>query len=83
MPAIQALAMKTVPNERRGAASSTNFLGLDLGSLAGPTIAGSIVQTLGYVSMWRVMSFFYIIGILILLGFRRRIAKIESDFDAQ
>jgi len=94
-PAVQALAMKSVTNERRGAASSTNFIGLDLGSLFGPTIAGSIVQSSGevqinadesvpnYVPMWRIMSFIYIIGMLILIFFRRRIAKIEKDFDAR
>ena len=56
-PAIQTFSMKSVPAERRGAASSTNYIGLDLGNLAGPVLAGSLVDRFGYPLMWRIMIF--------------------------
>ena len=55
MPAVQAVAMCSVPKERRGAASCTSYIGQDMGNLVGPTLGGAIVQAAGYASMWRVM----------------------------
>ena len=49
---LQALCMKVVPANRRGAGSSTFFIGLDLGDLIGPGIAGLIVQYFGYSEMF-------------------------------
>lgn len=43
-PSIQALCMKSVPKERRGAGGSTNYIGMDLGMLTGPVLAGFIVD---------------------------------------
>jgi MFS family permease len=81
-PAIQALTMKAVPAERRGAASSTNFISMDLGSMLGPVIAGQIAQIFGYVMMWRIMIIPFIIAAIILLCFRAKIIRIEEDFAA-
>ena len=79
-PAMQALSMKTVPNERRGAASSTNFIGMDLGNLIGPMIGGVIAQVYGYGAMWRTMAAPFLIGALLLFVFRRLFTRIERDF---
>jgi len=79
-PAIQALAMKTVPVGRRGAASSTNFVAQDLAALISPIFAGQIVNAFGYVPMWRVMAAPYIIGAIMLILFRRNITQIEEEF---
>ena len=79
-PALQTLAMKSVPNERRGAGSSTNFVGMDLGNLIGPTVAGAIAQTFGYILMWRVMVVPLLIAILLVFLFRAKIATIEQNF---
>lgn len=49
---LQALCMKVVPANRRGAGSSTFFIGLDLGDLTGPTIAGALIQFSGYREMY-------------------------------
>ena len=54
-PALMAVCMKSVPTARRGAASCTSYIGQDLGNLAGPVLAGAIIQSMGYVSMWRLM----------------------------
>jgi MFS family permease len=79
-PAMQALTMKTVPNERRGAASSANYIGMDLGNLAGPMIGGIVAEALGYNAMWRIMTIPFVVGMVIMLLFRGAIARIEEDF---
>lgn len=43
-PIIQALSMKSVPKERRGAGGNTNYIGMDLGMLLGPLLAGFIID---------------------------------------
>lgn len=82
-PALQTLAMKSVPNERRGAASSTNFIGIDLGTLTGPVIAGLVAQAFGYAVMWRVMVIPLIAAMGLAYLFRARIGAIEHDFGAR
>lgn len=79
-PAIQTLAMKCVPSDRRGAASSTNYIGTDLGNLVGPVLSGSLAEHFGYASMWRLMIVPMAVSLLIILLFRGRIEKIETDF---
>ena len=80
MPAMQALSMKAVPPERRGAASCTNFIGMDIGALLGPIVAGALAQALGYTAMWRSMGMCSLVGIGVLLIFRKQIMQIETDF---
>ena len=79
-PALQSLTMKSVTKERRGAGSSTNFVGMDLGTLVGPTLAGTSAQSFGYESMWRFMIIPLVIGISLVFIFRGRIASIEENF---
>jgi MFS family permease len=79
-PAIQTLSMKCVPAERRGAASSTNYVGTDLGNLAGPVIAGFLVDRFGYESMWRIMIFPVGIALIIVLAGRVQINRIVTEF---
>ena len=79
-PAIQALSMKAVPHDRRGAASSTNFIGMDLGSLVGPWSAGSIADSLGYAPMWRIMTLPFAAAAFVMVIFRKIIVRIENNF---
>jgi MFS family permease len=79
-PAVMSLSMKTVSSERRGSASSTNFIGMDIGSLAGPIIAGGVAQTFGYVSMWRFMTIPLLIAIAVVFVFKSKITNIENSF---
>jgi MFS family permease len=65
-----AVSMKSVPMERRGAASCTTYIGQDIGNLAGPALAGALVESLGYVAMWRIMII--PICLAILIGFFSR-----------
>ncbi len=82
-PAVQTLTMKSVSNDRRGAASSTNFIGMDLGSLIGPTLAGTIAESFGYAVMWRVMVIPFFISMALVVFFRGTIGRVERDFQAK
>ena len=82
-PALQALSMKAAPIERRGAASSTNYIGMDMGGLIGPLVCGSVAEAFGYVPMWRVMTIPFFISMGITFFFRKRITSIEDDFSAK
>ena len=77
-PAIQALSMKSVPPSRRGAASSTSYIGLDLGNLIGPVAAGAIVVRLGYAAMWRIMIVPVGFAVVTALLFQKRLSRIEE-----
>ena len=80
-PALQTLCMKSVPQERRGSASSTNYIGTDAATLIGPTLAGFVAGKAGYTPvMWIVMTIPLFIGIGTTFCFRSNINRIEADF---
>lgn len=79
-PAIHTLCMQTVPRERRGAASSTSYIGSDVGNLAGPTFAGAMAESFGYGAMWRIMIIPIFATLLLVVVFRRKIGNIEAAF---
>jgi MFS family permease len=79
-PAVQTICMKSVPETRRGAASSTSYIGQDLGNLAGPIIAGTIVEQMGYPIMWRTMIIPVAAVMFLSIVFRRQIHGIEKSF---
>lgn len=63
-PLLQSMALASVPESRRGAASNTAFTGLDLGMLIGPIVGGVVVEALmgqtgsiptSYSDMWLFM----------------------------
>ena len=51
-PALQTMAMRPVPSERRGAAGSTFFVAFDLGIALGGYIAGMLVKYFNYDTMF-------------------------------
>lgn len=76
-PLVNSLCMKSVPPDRRGAASSTSYVGTDLGNLIGPTLAGVVISRCGYTLMWRVMTIQIFAAIGITLLFRKKISAFE------
>ncbi len=46
-PAIQTLCIRTVPPERRGVASNTQYFGMDLGFFLGPLMGGLLYSAFG------------------------------------
>ena len=65
LPTMQAMSMRTVPAEKRGAASSTYQCSYDIASGAGGFIAGWIVTVWGYRPMFASMSIFLVIAVLV------------------
>lgn len=51
-PALQAMTMQSVPTIRRGVASNTNFLAMDLGNFIGPSLSGLIISRFNYSIMY-------------------------------
>jgi MFS family permease len=47
-PAIQAMCIQSVPASKRGAASSTYYIGTDLGQGASTVFAGQLIPAVGY-----------------------------------
>lgn len=82
-PAVQALGMKSVLESRRGSASSTSYIGQDLGNLVGPIVAGWLVERLGYRLMWRMMILPVLAAILLVILFRKKVVRIEERFQQQ
>lgn len=80
-PVVQGLCIKAVGPERRGSATSTNFIGLDLSSIIAPTVTGFVAAKIGYVpAMWYVMCLFIVVGLVCTVIFSKKLTKIETDF---
>jgi MFS family permease len=52
MPTLQALAVRDVPADRRGAATGTYFVAFDMGFGVGAVVWGLVVQASGYRGMY-------------------------------
>lgn len=89
-PIIQTLCMKLVTKDRRGIAGNTNYIGVDLGYLIAPTVAGAIVTfvqhqggstIMGYSIMYKMMTIPVIIGLIIFLfqwkNIKHQVSKLE------
>ena len=82
-PAVQGLAMKCVPPQRRGSASSTNFIAMDSATLIGPALAGQVAKAFGYVpTMWTIMAVPVVVGIMVVILFRRKFNEIDNTFES-
>lgn len=55
-PTLQAASMRSVSEERRGAASCTYYLGTDVGQAFAPILGGSIATTSGYGFMYLIFA---------------------------
>ena len=77
-PAVQALCMRCVPHERRGAGSCTSYIGTDCGMLAGPVIGGLIASSVGYPAMWRFMIIPIFFAAAFAFFYRNTINRLEG-----
>jgi MFS family permease len=64
-PALIAECIHSTKTERRGIATSTNYVGLDGGNFLGSLISGSLVTLVGYTGMFS----FFALPILIMIPF--------------
>ncbi|WP_084099527.1 MFS transporter [Demequina sp. NBRC 110051] len=81
-PVVRSMAMNVVPRNRRGAASSTFYLGSDVGQLAGPVLGGLLATTFGYATMFAVLPVYLILAAVVLIALlpalRRRVAEVSA-----
>lgn len=82
-PALQTLCIKTVSNERRGAASATYFIAFDLATLIGPTVAGTVADDLGYGAIWPAMTLPVLVGLALVIVFKKQITEQETAFSGR
>jgi MFS family permease len=87
-PIIQTLCMKLVDKNRRGIAGNTSYIGVDVGYLLMPTVAGALVTYMqsqgksiveGYSVMFQVMTIPIVIALVIFLFTRKRLTKLEQQ----
>lgn len=78
-PIIQALCMKSVPKERRGLASTTSYIGTDVGYLVGSPIAGAIADKFGYSHMFQMMVIPVIMAAVLFVCCYKRIKAVGSE----
>ena len=80
-PMLQSLCMKSVPSERRGSASSTNYIFMDAATIIGPSACGIVADIFGYTPiMWVVMTAPILLGVVLIFLKRKKIRKIENSF---
>lgn len=72
MSSLEALAVASVPPERRGSATATFMIGFDGGIGIGSVIAGLLASAAGYGAMYMIISVFIVFsGIWFFAGHRR------------
>ncbi len=95
VPILMALALQLVPAEKRGAASNTNYIGLDTGYIVGPIFAGFVVtgvntHTGNEIAGYEIMYLMMIIPILAALvvfiinkkKLKKKLERMKDDRDA-
>jgi len=65
IPAMQTMAMRTAPPEKRGSASSTYQCSYDISAGLGGFISGGLVTVWGYRPMFAVMCVFIVVSTLV------------------
>jgi MFS family permease len=83
-PSVQTLCMRLVPSERRGVAGNTTYLGVDMGFLIMPTLAGAFISLVqngtgsklyGYETMFRLMILPVVIALVIFVWKRKTLLR--------
>ena len=67
MGTFQAMAVSTVPPQRRGVATSTYFVFFDLGIAIGSFVAGIIANIVGYTAMFEIIAVFPVLACVFFL----------------
>ncbi len=75
IPAFTALAIKSSPPERRGAANATFYISMDLGIGGGAMILGTVAAWAGTASIFLLSAVFACLSLILLIIFSRKIQK--------
>lgn len=90
-PTVQSLCMRCSPKEQRGAAGSTNYIGMDCGALLGPILSGAIADKViastgskveAYSAMFRIMTIPMLLAFIYLLIVKNSIKRDIEKLDA-
>ncbi len=71
-PAIQTECIRKLGRERSGIATSTYFIGADIGQGFGPIIAGAVTAAFGYSTMYYGAAALIILGLVFFHFYRKR-----------
>lgn len=78
-PAIQATCVKKLGSERVGVATSTYYIGADIGQGLGPIIGGAVASSFGFSIVFYGSGFMLFIGLLIFYFYtRNENSKVDS-----
>jgi MFS family permease len=84
IPLLMTICMQLVPAAKRGAASNTNYIGLDTGYIAGPILAGFVItgvnmragnELAGYETMYLAMIIPVLAALTIFLLNRKKLKR--------
>jgi MFS family permease len=78
-PSLQALVIDAVPSERRGAATATYFMSIDLGIAGGAFVLGTIANYIGYSGMFLSSSLFVLVGFIFYGQYQLRQVKMQKE----
>lgn len=71
LPLLQSMSIQLVGKQRRGVASSTYYIGIDLGNTGGPMIGGLIAASIGYANTFLWFSIPAVVAGILLFVTRR------------
>lgn len=80
LPSVQVLCIQSVSPIKRGVASNTNFLGVDLGQFLGPMLGGLVIKTFegtghAYSTLYLFATIPIVLALLFYLGTRKAINR--------
>ena len=77
-PVLQALCIKAVPENMRGVASSSSYIGIDGGSFVGPILAGVIASQFTAKGVYTATSIYALIAAFLVIIFYKKIKAIDE-----
>lgn len=76
---LQSACIRRVDAARIGIATSTYYIGADLGNSVGPTLGGWISDSFGYAAMFYCVGALMLLSMLIFFFYQRRISRAQKD----
>lgn len=77
-PTLQAASLKTLPPEKSGVATSTYYIGGDIGQGLGPMIGGAVSDSFGYTAMFGAAACLFAFGMAFFALFTKAQKKKNS-----
>jgi len=81
-PALQATCIRKLGPARTGVATSTFFVGADVGQGLGPIIGGAVSETMGYSAMYAGTGVVLMLGMVLYAWYERRQRARQSEAPA-